>query len=156
MLRRCYSAASLERYPTYTGCTVCKNWLSLAKFQEWFDNNYVEGHHLDKDIIKPGNKIYGPQFCCFISPALNAILVDHKGAQGPYPTGVCKCENTFMVQCCYRGRQKTIGRFDTPEMAEIAYLTFKSAYLLEIAEEQTDVRLSRGLRLHARLKSDEA
>lgn len=156
MLKRCYSIKSLESKPTYAGCVVCEEWLSLKKFKTWFDKNYIQGYQLDKDIIKPGNKLYSPEFCCFVSSNLNKSLVDHKRTQGPYPTGVYKHGNRFVAQCWYRGQRKVVGRFDTLKMAVVAYLTFKSDYLLELSKEQTDPRVAKGLRLHARLKSDEA
>lgn len=76
MLRRCYSKKYQERKPTYTGCTVCERWLTLSNFAEDIKglpnyDLYVKGTHtfLDKDIRVPGNKIYSPDTCMFVTPS---------------------------------------------------------------------------------------
>ncbi len=73
MLKRCYCEASLIARPTYAGCYVCDEWHNFQNFAEWFDTNYVEGFHLDKDTLVDGNKIYSPATCVFISHADNNI-----------------------------------------------------------------------------------
>ena len=56
-LERCYSFKYQENNPTYKGCSVCEEWLTLSNFKEWYDKQYyVKGFQLDKDIIKAGNK----------------------------------------------------------------------------------------------------
>ena len=50
MLRRCYSPRSLEKYPTYKGCTVCEEWLTFSTFKKWMENQEWEDRHLDKDF----------------------------------------------------------------------------------------------------------
>lgn len=59
--------------PTYEGCTVCDEWLYFSNFKKWFDENYIEGFQLDKDIIIRGNKVYSPQTCCFVPKEINII-----------------------------------------------------------------------------------
>lgn len=68
MLARCYSASHHKRYPTYSNCSVCKEWHLFSNFKKWFDENYIEGYHLDKDILVQDNKVYSPQTCVFIPP----------------------------------------------------------------------------------------
>ena len=51
MIRRCYDKKSLKTRPTYSDCTVCKEWLRFSVFKEWFDKNYIQGYALDKDIL---------------------------------------------------------------------------------------------------------
>jgi len=36
--------------------------------QDW------EGKHLDKDILIPGNKIYSPDRCIFVSSLINLLI----------------------------------------------------------------------------------
>lgn len=67
MLRRCYSSEYQEKQPTYIGCSVCPEWLNFQTFGKWFDDNYIPGYHLDKDIKVPGNKVYSPETCLFVS-----------------------------------------------------------------------------------------
>ena len=67
MLRRCYSEKSFIRRPTYKDVTVCEEWHNFQTFVKWYEENYIEGFHLDKDLLSKGNKIYSPETCCFIS-----------------------------------------------------------------------------------------
>ena len=71
MLKRCYSVTSLEKRPTYKGCSVAEEWHNFQVFGAWFDTHYIAGYHLDKDIKVPGNKVYGPDTCTFVTPAEN-------------------------------------------------------------------------------------
>ena len=73
MIKRCYSAKSQEVHHTYIGCTVCDEWLNFQVFAKWFDDNYISGFHLDKDIKVKGNKVYGPNVCRFVSRLQNNI-----------------------------------------------------------------------------------
>jgi hypothetical protein len=67
MLQRCYDPKWHEKKPTYKGCSVVPAWHNYQLFSEWFDKNYIEGFHLDKDIKVDGNKVYGPDTCLFVS-----------------------------------------------------------------------------------------
>lgn len=74
MLRRCYCEKSREKYPTYKDCTVDNRWLNFQVFAQWYDKNHIKGHDLDKDKLVKGNRIYGPDFCTFISRQENSEL----------------------------------------------------------------------------------
>lgn len=67
MIRRCYCSEYLEKYPTYKGCSVDKEWHDFQVFAEWFDLNFADGLHLDKDIKVKGNKVYSADTCLFVS-----------------------------------------------------------------------------------------
>ena len=73
MIERCYCSKSQEKHPTYIGVTVCPEWHDFQVFAEWFDENYIKGYHLDKDIKLKGNKIYSPEACLFVNQADNII-----------------------------------------------------------------------------------
>lgn len=88
MIQRCYSTKLQQTKPTYIGCSVCPEWLSFSNFKKWFDENYIEGFHLDKDILVEGNKIYSPKFCRFVPQYLNNLLTDRRNARGELPLGV--------------------------------------------------------------------
>lgn len=87
MMSRCYGSGNI-RQPTYKGCTVIAEWHDFSNFKQWFDENYIEGFHLDKDILVEGNKIYSPDTCRFIPQYLNNLLNTHANARGAYPTGI--------------------------------------------------------------------
>ena len=99
MLERCYSAKYQSSRPTYIGCSVCEEWLSFSNFKIWFDENYKEGFHLDKDILIEGNKVYSPEFCRFVPVYLNLLLIDHGRTRGALPLGICKNHNSYIAQC---------------------------------------------------------
>ncbi|MBL4904323.1 MAG: hypothetical protein JKY62_16995 [Desulfocapsa sp.] len=71
MIARCYNKKVQERQPTYKGCSVCVEWHNYQIFAKWYEENYVEGYHLDKDLRIPGNKIYSPDTCKFASSKEN-------------------------------------------------------------------------------------
>lgn len=76
MLKRCYSDNYHKKKPTYMGCEVCEEWQDFQVFASWYyDNHPQDGgvYHLDKDIIKSGNKLYSPEFCNFVTPKENAL-----------------------------------------------------------------------------------
>lgn len=71
MFDRCYYSGYQDNNPTYRGCTVEEEWHNFQNFAKWYEDNYIEGFQLDKDIKVKGNKIYGPETCMFISKQEN-------------------------------------------------------------------------------------
>jgi hypothetical protein len=72
MLARCYM--NLPKHKAYHGCTVVEDWHNFQNFAAWFDDNYPEEdlrYELDKDILKKGNKVYGPETCIFVTKKEN-------------------------------------------------------------------------------------
>lgn len=88
IIQRCYSESLHKRRPTYIGCSVCDEWKNFQVFAKWFDENYIKGFDLDKDIKVDGNKIYGPDYCLFVSPKDNAIKAAAKEYKFISPEGV--------------------------------------------------------------------
>lgn len=72
MIQRCYDPKWHKKKPTYRDCSVCEEWYNYQVFSEWFEKNYIEGFHLDKDIKVNGNRVYSPETCLFVSPKDNA------------------------------------------------------------------------------------
>ncbi len=152
MLKRCYSK---NADTTYKDCYVCNEWLSLSNFKHWMELQIWRELQLDKDIIKPGNKVYCPEFCAFVPNYINSSIVDRRAARGSTPQGVYRCKgkdiNPFQVQLSKNTVKTTIGYFATEDEAIKAYTTSKAEYLVELAEDQEDNRVANGLRLHAQL-----
>ena len=73
MLERCYNHKTQAKNPSYKGVTVCQEWHNFQNFGAWYDQNYIEGHHIDKDIKQRGvkDKIYSPDTCCFVTRQRN-------------------------------------------------------------------------------------
>ena len=70
MLRRCYGS---EDRPAYADVTVCDEWLNYQAFADWYERNHpgTHGLELDKDIKVPGNRVYGPHACQFVTKEQN-------------------------------------------------------------------------------------
>lgn len=70
MLQRCYSK-EFRQYHNYggKGVTVCEDWHNFQNFAKWYDDNYIEGYHLDKDA--GGGMEYSPSTCTFMSQSDN-------------------------------------------------------------------------------------
>ena len=137
MLARCYSPYVHKRLPTYIGCSVCEEWLLFSNFKKWFDDNYVEGYDLDKDVLVKGNTIYGPSTCCFIPHKLNCSINKCQGGRRKLPIGVCFDTSRGKYVCSFRRgmKHKHIGRFESLNDAFLAYKAAKEEYIKELAEE---------------------
>lgn len=135
MLQRSYSEEYYIKLPSYKGCSVDKNWHSFQNFGHWYEKNYKEGWHLDKDILVKGNKIYSPETCCIVPAEINTLFVKHNKNNRKYPVGVTRRYNKFIAQISKNGITEEIDYFDTIEEAFHAYKTAKEAYIKEVADE---------------------
>lgn len=135
MLQRCYSEQLLNKYPSYRGCSVCEEWLTLSNFKRWYDENYIEGYQLDKDILVKGNKVYSPETACFVPKELNILMKTSKRNKHGLPIGVTiKCKK-FVATGILGSQRIWIGGFNTPEEAFYAYKERKEQYVKELALE---------------------
>lgn len=139
MIQRGYDNKFKSANPTYKNCTVCDEWLNFQTFGEWFDNNYIEGCQLDKDLLVKGNKIYSPETCCFLPKSINVLLINNKKIRGVYPVGVTKQRNKFSAHISIKGKPNHIGNYDTIEEAYNAYKKAKEKDISERAEEYKDI-----------------
>ena len=151
MITRCYSSKLHVRYPTYEKCTVCKDWLSFMNFRSWMMKQDWKEKELDKDILNIGNKIYSPETCIFVSKQINYLLGNNAAVRGAYPQGCYfnKEKRLFQTNISINGKRKYLGRFTTWQEAEKVYLKAKYKNIMRIALEQTDVRITEGLKRHA-------
>jgi hypothetical protein len=92
-----------------------------SKFKEWFDDHYREGYQLDKDLLVPGNKTYGPETCVFVTQEINKILLYRGVRSGECPIGVTKAGKRFRAVLKINGIKQDLGVFNTPEQAEWKY-----------------------------------
>ena len=134
VLERCYSERYQIKNPTYKNCTISEEWHNFQNFAKWYEENYIEGFELDKDILVKGNKIYSPETCCFIPPEINTLLIKCDGSRGIYPLGVYKVGHRFASCLKKQGKNVTLGTFDTPEEAFQVYKTAKEEYIKEVAD----------------------
>lgn len=140
MLSRCYSKKYQGKEPAYNGCSVCDEWLLFSNFKKWFDNNYIEGYALDKDIIVKGNKVYSPETCCFVPNKINLLLTSRRNHRGRCPVGVAYRTKLrkYYAQINKNGKREHIGYYDTIEEAFLAYKREKEEYIKEVAQSYFD------------------
>lgn len=153
MLKRCYSDVYQINRPTYIGCTVCDEWLLFSNFRTWMKGQDWQGRELDKDIIKPSNKIYSPEGCCFVSRALNSLLINSVTHRGRYPRGVCfnKVNRKYIANISIDNKRVHIGCYQTASDASRAYLIAKSHEIIRYAAVEKDKRVADGLLKHLAL-----
>lgn len=137
MLTRCYNNRYQKIRPTYKGCEVDDRWKTFSVFKKWFDENYVEGYELEKDILVKGNKIYGPDTCCFVPRRINILLTNRKRYRGSLPVGVHASENgkRYIATMDRADGKRFVKSYKTVEEAFSAYKNAKEAYIKEVADE---------------------
>ena len=134
MLRRCYNEKTRQTFPTYKDCRVCDEWLRFSNFKKWFDDNYIEGYHLDKDILVKGNKVYSPETCCFVPSEINKLLTKADKIRGNTPLGVGMCQNgLFFARISINKKLYILGTFTSKEDAFKVYKKAKEKHLQEVA-----------------------
>ena len=143
MLSRCYDPKIHKIEPSYIKCEVCEEWKLFSNFKKWFDENYVEGYQLDKDILFKGNKIYSQNTCCFVPQEVNKLFTNRKNDRGNLPIGVCysKKYNKFTSQINIDGKRKNLGFFNNDKEAFYAYKKEKEKNIKEMAEKYFKDRL---------------
>lgn len=141
MLSRCYDSKYHVKEPSYIGCTVCDEWLRFSNFLKWFEDNYVEGYQLDKDIIHKGNKVYAPEHCAFVPREINSLILRKQAARGDTPIGVKydKRRGYYFASVQYDGHSHFLGHAKNTEDAFLLYKDAKEKRIKEIAESYRDV-----------------
>ena len=140
MIKRCYSPWHLNTTPTYIDSTVVDEWHKLSNFRLWMEKQNWEGNVLDKDLLMPENKIYGPNTCLFVPPEVNGAVVGLFKQSSNYPVGVSfhKTKGKIRAVCRQNNRGVHIGYFKTSCLASRAYKEFKSNHLRLFAESYKD------------------
>ena len=90
MMERCYSENCQRKKPTYKGCYVLDEWHNFQNFAKWHEENYPKDgnpYQLDKDIKVDGNKVYGPDFCMYVTADENSIKAHARNASYINPNG---------------------------------------------------------------------
>lgn len=142
MFQRSYCKKVHARKPHYIGCSVDERWHNFQDFGEWYDKNwkdYMVGWELDKDIIKRGNKVYGPDTCAFVPVEINLLLTRNKARRGKYPIGVFYDNGRFRSSVSINKVQKYFGSYDTPEEAFKVSKEEKEKYIKQKADEWKDL-----------------
>lgn len=144
MIERCYDPKVHKKFPTYAECTVHPDWLYFSNFRRWMEGQDWEGKHLDKDLKIPGNKMYSPATCMFVTPRINGLILKNEGRRGNCLIGVTwhKCTGKFRAQCKdYLGNNKHLGLYSDELSAHLAYIDYKVAIINRVALEQSNTIL---------------
>ena len=150
MLKRCYSDKYQERRPTYKGCSVYPDWLYFMNFRKWMMTQDWQGKALDKDLLIEGNKVYSPSTCVFVDQITNKFTTDSGRSRGGYPIGAYmdKLKGKFKAQCCnpFTKKRENLGYFTCEHQAHLAWKARKHQLACQLADLQTDPRVSAALR----------
>ena len=148
MLNRCYDEKFHEKYPTYIGCEVDKNWHNFQNFAEWYYNNYyeIEGGKmcLDKDILYKHNKVYSPKTCIFVPQTINSLFVKRDNNRGESVIGTSLKNGKYQVNCSLinpetgKSKQEYFGYYDSQEKAFEIYKYYKEKNIKQVADYYKD------------------
>ena len=160
LIQRCYSETNWKqtnkhgylKNAQYEFCEVVDEWHRFTNFKSWMEKQDWEGKHLDKDILVPGNRIYGPDTCMFIPPHINTMLVDQR--PGKYPKGVSydPRANLFFIRIRVNGKKTSKGCWKTAEEASKKFLEFRINEIIEEANKLSDIKLKNALINYAKIK----
>ena len=132
ILRRCYCPIFQKRNKSYIGCSVDVNWHNFQIFAEWFYENCKTGMHIDKDLIKRGNRVYCSDFCSFVPPEINSLI---KTKSGKDPDGVYSQDGFYIAHVAKYGIQTYLGYFKSYSDAANVYREEKETHVKLIAEK---------------------
>lgn len=135
MIARCYDDKTHIKRPTYKNCTVHPDWHNFQNFAKWFYENYIDGFHLDKDLLIKGNRVYSDKTCVFIPQEINALISISRLKKSSCPTGVSELKNGFQSGLYIGGRRENLGLFKTQEEAFYAYKENKIKEVKRIAHK---------------------
>lgn len=125
------------RKPSYADVYCSDKWRYFTNFSRWLHTQaYWQELQLDKDILYPGNKEYGPDTCCFIPIYINALF-QIPLVQQQYQLGVSKTKHgRYSARTTNRFTgEHSLGTYATVEEAHAAWQVGK-AYVLECAVNQ--------------------
>jgi len=142
LMERAYSDKYHQIYNTYKNVTVCKEWHNFQNYLEWDKNNYKEGYSLDKDLLSFKNaKIYSPETCIFIPPALNSFLTNKQSTNTSNYTGVSwdKEKNKWKASISTEEGKKSLGYYTDPKVAYIVYKKARAEKALEWQHKMVNI-----------------
>jgi len=162
LLQRCYLPSSWVqtnkrgylKNAQYEKCTVVEEWHVFSNFKSWMEKQDWEGNQLDKDILVPGNTVYGPETCMFVPPYINGMLIDQK--RGKYSQGVRfdKRANLFLISVTINGKKTSRGCWKTEQEASIEFKKFRYNQICSVADSLDNTKLKTALYRYAKINYD--
>lgn len=145
----------LSSKPSYIECTLDPRWFKLSAFKEWIEQwDDFENKEIDKDLLIPGNKIYGPDTCLMVRPVVNAWFKVTKHGGGELPRGVSwnsawkigRSPNPYRTQISPIGGKRTgLGVYATIEEASAVFEKARKEQIKVLIETETDPRVKTAL-----------
>ena len=106
---------------------------TILYFHKWFNDNYVEGWELDKDLLGDG-KTYSPESCCFIPKQLNLSLPKVNTTSNTITGVVLRKYGKYTCQVRLEtGKIKHLGTFLCQETAFSVYKREKERIITALA-----------------------
>lgn len=133
VLRRCHSKNG-DVPDSYKGCRVVDEWLRFSAFRAWMVEQPWQGNHLDKDILRPWEKLYCPETSVFVPQYINTLMSEKPSSLTGLPVGVVRTlrGRPYMAMIRVLGAEKVgLGVFDTAEDAHRAWAKAKSVVIAE-------------------------
>ena len=139
MHQRCYNPRVQEKKPTYVGCTVSEPWHDFQCFAAWYyeqkGHDNIPAFQLDKDILKPDNKIYSEETCVLVPHEINLLLLNRSNDRGDLPIGVTEEGKKFRARLRVSGKSVHLGTFSDPYVAFMAYKQAKENHIKYLMTE---------------------
>jgi len=122
-------------FDTYADCSIHESWTRLSGFAAWHEPRYRDGYDLDKDILVPGNKIYGPSTCCYVPHYINLLINSSmkNNTSGVPGANWNKHAKQYQVNIKIFGKQNYLGLYKTLEDAASAYNKAKRKQIRHVA-----------------------
>ena len=137
----------------YVDCTLDPRWYKLSVFKEWIEKwDDFENKEVDKDILIPGNKVYGPDTCLMVRPIVNAWF--KPTFKGDLPRGVSwnstwkkgKSPNPYRAQITPIGGKRTLlGYYATIEEASAVFEKARKEQIKVLIETETDPKVKNAM-----------
>jgi hypothetical protein len=139
MLQRVYSPQDAATAETYGNVEVCPEWLNFQNYAAWYYQQ-MNGRPpvsfkwvVDKDLLVPMNRLYGPTTCALIPQPVNSVMTfrraSKRGQHITLPLGVSHGRPDHAEFAAYGSRFDTglqfLGFYPTVRQAQAAYWEFK-------------------------------
>lgn len=134
MMQRCYDEETHRLKPYYATCIAEIEWHNFSNYREWHKENAMGDRKvdLDKDILIPGNTVYGSETCTLVTHFTNTVFETTKGID----SNIVKNNTTgkYDASISILGKKEEIGSYDTEEEAKQGFIDYKHDYISEFAK----------------------
>lgn len=136
MLKRINGEGESVKVKRYEDVSVSEEFLNFQNFAAWYEQQIGSdlGYHLDKDIMQA--KVYSAETCILVPREINYVFRVRKLKKAEI-SGVEKQGGRYKARTTDRSSGKlvlvTLGLYDTPEEAFMAYKRHKEAHAKRIA-----------------------